>query len=76
MARDAATGSHDTRKAERRLAGLLREIRACRICAAHLPHGVNPVIHAGATARLCIVAQAPGIRVHETGISFNDPSGD
>ena len=55
---------------------LLREIRACRICEAHLPHGVRPVIHASATAKLCIVAQAPGIRVHETGISFNDPSGD
>ena len=55
---------------------LLRDIRACRICEEHLPHGVRPVIHAGATARLCIVAQAPGIRVHETGISFNDPSGD
>jgi uracil-DNA glycosylase len=55
---------------------LLREIRACRICEAHLPHGVRPVIHASAKARICIVAQAPGIRVHETGISFNDPSGD
>ncbi|HUO99096.1 MAG TPA: uracil-DNA glycosylase family protein [Rhizomicrobium sp.] len=55
---------------------LLREIRACRICAPYLPHGVRPVIHASARARICIVAQAPGIRVHETGISFNDPSGD
>ncbi|MDE1938530.1 MAG: uracil-DNA glycosylase family protein [Alphaproteobacteria bacterium] len=55
---------------------LLRDIRACRICEAHLPHGVRPIIHASATARLCIIAQAPGIRVHETGISFNDPSGE
>jgi len=55
---------------------LLREIRACRICAAYLPHGVRPVIHASARSKICIVAQAPGIRVHETGISFNDPSGD
>lgn len=55
---------------------LLREIRACRLCAAHLPHGVRPVIHASAEAKICIIAQAPGIRVHETGISFNDPSGD
>ena len=60
----------------RRLARLLREIRACRICEPYLPHGVRPVIHAGMEARICIVAQAPGIRVHETGISFNDPSGD
>lgn len=58
------------------VAKLLREIRACRICEAYLPHGVRPIIHASATARLCIIAQAPGIRVHETGISFNDPSGD
>jgi uracil-DNA glycosylase len=56
------------------LVKLLREIRACRICEAHLEP--RPVIHAGAKAKICIVAQAPGIRVHETGISFNDPSGD
>jgi len=58
------------------LARLLREIKACRICEAQLPHGVRPVIHASVKAKLCIVAQAPGLRVHETGISFNDPSGD
>jgi uracil-DNA glycosylase len=55
---------------------LLAEIRACRICEAHLPHGVRPILRASGTARICIVAQAPGIRVHETGLSFNDPSGD
>ena len=59
-----------------KLSRLLAEIRACRICEAQLPHGARPVIHAGAKARLCIVAQAPGIRVHNTGLSFNDPSGD
>ena len=58
------------------LARLLSDIRACRICEAQLPHGVRPIIHASAQSRICIVAQAPGIRVHETGISFNDPSGD
>jgi uracil-DNA glycosylase len=58
------------------LAKLLAEIRACRICEAYLSHGVRPIIHASATARIGIVAQAPGVRVHETGISFNDPSGD
>ena len=61
---------------DRRLAELLADIRACRICAKDLAHGVRPVIHASYDARICIVAQAPGIRVHETGISFNDPSGD
>lgn len=53
---------------------LLAEIRACRICEAHLEP--RPIVRASATARLCIVAQAPGLRVHETGLSFNDPSGD
>lgn len=61
---------------DRKLDKLLAEIRACRICEKHLSHGVRPIIHAGPRARICIVAQAPGIRVHETGISFNDPSGD
>jgi len=62
--------------ADRILAKLLADIRACRICAKELTHGVRPIIHASYDARICIVAQAPGIRVHETGISFNDPSGD
>jgi len=55
---------------------LLAEIRACRICAAHLPLGPRPVLQASATSRLLIVSQAPGRKVHETGIPFNDPSGD
>lgn len=58
------------------LESLLSEIRACRACEAHLPHGVRPIIRASRTAPLCIAAQAPGLRVHETGLSFNDPSGD
>src|SRR5689334_11303764 len=58
------------------LESLLREIRACRLCEAHLSHGPRPVLHVRSTARLCIVSQAPGIRVHETGLSFNDRSGD
>ena len=58
------------------LTTLLAEIRACRICEAYLPHGVRPIIRASKTARLMIAAQAPGLRVHETGLSFNDPSGD
>ena len=58
------------------LAALLAEIRACRHCAAHLPLGPRPVLRASTTARLLIVSQAPGTRVHETGLSFNDRSGD
>ena len=63
-------------KAPSQLDAILKDIRACRICAAHLPHGVRPVVRASTTAKLAIVSQAPGIRVHETGLSFNDPSGD
>lgn len=55
---------------------LLREIRQCRLCAAELPLGPRPVVRAARTARLLIVGQAPGTRVHETGIPWNDPSGD
>ena len=57
-------------------AHLLARIRACRICEAHLPLGPRPVLQASPTARLLIVSQAPGRKVHETGIPFNDVSGD
>lgn len=55
---------------------LLAEARACRLCEAHLPLGPRPVLRASATARLLVVGQAPGTRVHETGIPWNDASGD
>jgi uracil-DNA glycosylase len=58
------------------LEALLREVRACTACAEHLPLGPNPVLRAGPTARILIVGQAPGTRVHHTGIPWNDPSGD
>ncbi|MFZ5789566.1 MAG: uracil-DNA glycosylase family protein [Pseudomonadota bacterium] len=54
----------------------LADARACRLCAPHLPHEPRPVLRAAASARLLIVGQAPGRRVHETGIPWNDPSGD
>ncbi len=60
----------------RRLDALLAEVRACRACAAELPFEPRPVLRASASARLLIVGQAPGTRVHETGIPWNDPSGD
>jgi len=53
-----------------------REAKACRLCAKHLPFGPKPVFLVGRTARLLIVGQAPGRRVHETGVPWNDPSGD
>lgn len=62
--------------AQGNLDALLQEIRACRYCEAHLPLGPRPVLSAGATARILIAGQAPGTRVHQTGIPWNDPSGD
>jgi uracil-DNA glycosylase len=59
-----------------RLASLSREARACRICEPHLPLGPRPVFRVSGTARLLIVGQAPGRKVHATGIPWNDPSGD
>ncbi len=58
------------------LGPLLREIRRCTVCAAHLPHGPRPVIQAGAGARLLIVGQAPGSKVHASGVPWADDSGD
>ncbi|GAB4365204.1 MAG: uracil-DNA glycosylase family protein [Kiloniellaceae bacterium] len=63
-------------KAERDLRKLVEEARACRLCAADLPLGPRPVLRAAASARLMIVGQAPGTRVHETGIPWNDRSGE
>ena len=55
---------------------LLGEIRACRVCVDHLPLGPRPILRGRPSARLLIISQAPGIRVHQTGLSFNDRSGD
>lgn len=55
---------------------LLTKIRACTHCAETLPRGPRPVVQAHRSARLCIVGQAPGRKVHETGIPWNDASGD
>lgn len=55
---------------------LLVRIRACRVCAAQLPLGPRPVLQAHPDARLLIVSQAPGRRVHASGIPFDDKSGD
>ncbi|HYQ72440.1 MAG TPA: uracil-DNA glycosylase family protein, partial [Gammaproteobacteria bacterium] len=55
---------------------LLQEVRACSVCASQLPLGPRPVLRAGPTARILIVGQAPGTRVHRTGVPWNDPSGD
>ena len=58
------------------LNSLLTEIRACRLCEKHLPLGPRPVIRAAATAKLMIVGQAPGTKVHESGVPWDDASGE
>ncbi|GAA5316343.1 MAG: uracil-DNA glycosylase family protein [Candidatus Pelagadaptatus aseana] len=55
---------------------LLDEISACKLCEPHLALGANPVVRAHSDARILIIGQAPGTRVHTTGIPWNDPSGD
>jgi len=58
------------------LAAVVAEARACRICADHLPLGPRPVLRAEAGARLMIVGQAPGTKVHASGVPWEDPSGE
>lgn len=55
---------------------LLSEVRSCTLCAQHLPLGPRPVVQLHSSARILIASQAPGRKVHETGIPFNDASGD
>lgn len=55
---------------------LLQEVRACRLCEADLPAGPRPVVQLHPRARVLLIGQAPGKRVHETGIPWDDPSGD
>ena len=66
----------DTRVKSVEFKRLLAEVRACRICEAHLPNPPKPVLRASPTASVLIVGQAPGRRVHQSGIPWNDPSGD
>ena len=55
---------------------LVARVRRCTLCAEHLPLGPRPVVQLSETSRILVVGQAPGRRVHETGLPFNDPSGD
>jgi uracil-DNA glycosylase len=58
------------------LEALLSAVRDCRACEKHLPLGPRPVLQVGETARLLLVGQAPGLRVHTTGIPWQDKSGE
>lgn len=59
-----------------RFGRLFAEVRACTYCAAHLPLGPRPVVRGLPSARLLVTSQAPGTKVHESGLSFDDRSGD
>lgn len=58
------------------LAPLLRKIRACEICVRHLPLGARPILAAHPDARILVIGQAPGKRVHQSGVPWRDASGD
>lgn len=55
---------------------LLAEVRACQVCAGQLPLGPRPVLRASRSSRILIVGQAPGTKVHASGIPWDDASGD
>ncbi|WP_372738864.1 uracil-DNA glycosylase family protein [Neptunomonas sp.] len=59
-----------------RLESLLAAVHQCTICEKHLPHGVRPVLQINPKAKVLIVGQAPGRKVHESGVPFDDASGD
>jgi uracil-DNA glycosylase len=68
-------------RAMTKLDRLTADIRACRLCVESplktpLPHEPRPVLRVSPTARICIAGQAPGTRVHASGMPFTDPSGD
>ncbi|MCO7226266.1 uracil-DNA glycosylase family protein [Pleionea sp. CnH1-48] len=63
-------------KTTQELIPLMDEVRQCRLCEEHLPLGPRPVIRGSINAKLLIIGQAPGTKVHATGIPWNDPSGD
>ena len=58
------------------LDALLAEVGGCRVCAAELPLGPRPVLRAAASARVLLIGQAPGTRVHRSGVPWDDASGD
>jgi uracil-DNA glycosylase len=55
---------------------LLKDIRACAVCTAFLPAGPRPIVQFSDTSRIIIIGQAPGSRVHESGIAWSDASGE
>lgn len=60
----------------RDLPRLVRDIAACRVCADHLAEGPRPIVQLSATARILIIGQAPGSKVHASGVPWDDDSGN
>jgi uracil-DNA glycosylase len=63
-------------KTYRTLPILLKAVRECRVCEEHLPLGPRPVLQVGGDARILVVGQAPGARVHASGVPWDDASGE
>ncbi len=59
-----------------KLIPLLNSARHCTLCEQHLPLPPNPIIQVHSKAKILIIGQAPGLKVHESGIAWNDQSGD
>lgn len=55
---------------------LLKEIKSCRICEKELSHGPNPVVSFSSASKIIIIGQAPGIKVHRSGVPWDDASGE
>lgn len=55
---------------------LLGDVRSCKFCEATLPFGARPILQLASSAKVLIISQAPGRKVHESGIPWNDASGD
>jgi uracil-DNA glycosylase len=60
----------------KKLKNLLVEIKDCRLCEEHLSLGPRPVVQASSKAKILIAGQAPGRKVHESGVPFDDASGE
>jgi len=67
---------HEARYPMSSFESLLTDVRDCSICASHLPHGPRPILQLHPQARVLIASQAPGRKVHESGVPFDDASGD
>ncbi|MCW8916398.1 MAG: uracil-DNA glycosylase family protein [Magnetovibrio sp.] len=59
-----------------KLEALLKNVRDCTLCVEHLPLGANPIVRAHESSKILIIGQAPGTKVHNSGVPWNDASGD